>query len=58
VAAGWEKILDRYRVETVIVDKLKRGVLIGRLRNNRTWTVVFEDPVAIIFARQESPGGS
>lgn len=54
VADGWEKLLDRYHVETVVVDKLKRSALIARLRISRAWAVVFEDDVAVIFALRES----
>jgi hypothetical protein len=49
---GWEEILDKYGVSTVVLDKVRRGTLIGNLRKNGAWSVVFEDHVAVIFARQ------
>jgi hypothetical protein len=52
VATDWEQILDRYRVETAVLDKLKRGALIAKLRNSGDWELVFEDPQAVIFARR------
>jgi hypothetical protein len=53
VAAGWEQILERYRVERVVVDKFKRGALIARLRTSAEWEIVFEDPVAVVFKRRD-----
>jgi hypothetical protein len=52
VAAGWAGILERYRVETIVLDELKRGALIEKLKKNDVWTVVFEDDIAVIFARR------
>jgi hypothetical protein len=56
--SGWADVLDRYRVTTVVVDKFRSGALIARLRKNNAWRAVYEDEIAVIFARQESsPGG-
>jgi len=49
---GWEEILDKYAVSTVVLDKVRRGSLIGKLRKNGAWKVVFADDVAVIFARK------
>jgi hypothetical protein len=48
--SGWEEILDRYSVTTVVLDKPRREALIAKLRKNGAWSVVFEDEVAVIFA--------
>jgi hypothetical protein len=58
VASGWEKILDTYGVETVVVDKLGRVALIRKLRNDTRWSVAFEDDVAVVFVRKSSQAGS
>lgn len=48
---GWEALLDQYAVETVFVDKAKRGELIAKLRKDRRWSVGYEDGIAVIFSR-------
>ena len=48
---GWDRDLDRYSVNTVIVDKAGRGGLIRRLREHDDWTVDYEDRLAVIFVR-------
>jgi hypothetical protein len=52
VSSGWEAILDRYSVNTVIVDPLRRDALIDRLRRDDQWTLGFEDNRAVVFNRR------
>jgi hypothetical protein len=53
VASGWEAILDKYGVETIVVDTLRRGRLIGALRKEEGWSVAFENDVAVVFERSK-----
>ncbi|MGE5193683.1 MAG: hypothetical protein ACM3U2_14400 [Deltaproteobacteria bacterium] len=50
VTSGWDEILNKYAVSTVVLDKQRRGALIAKLRINGAWSVVFEDEVAVILA--------
>jgi hypothetical protein len=50
--AGWRELLDRYDINTVVVDPLNRGALIDSLRNDPVWRVDFEDRVAVILTRR------
>lgn len=50
--AGWRELLDRYDVNTVVVDPLNRGALIASLRADPAWRVVYEDRVAVILTRR------
>lgn len=52
VAAGWSESLDHYGVQTVIADKLGRGVLIAKLKDDQRWKRVYEDKLAVIFERK------
>ena len=51
-AAGWEEVLDRYGVNTVVVDPRFRDLLIRRLRDNAAWKVGFEDQRSVVFVRK------
>ncbi len=51
-AEGWSRGLDRYSVNTVLLDKAGRGGLIRELREHDEWTVDYEDRLAVIFVRK------
>jgi len=51
VAPDWNAILNRSRVETVLLDKKERGALIAALMRERRWVRAFDDDVATIFTR-------
>lgn len=50
---GWDDLLDRYSVNTVVVDTARREGLIDGLRNSEDWEIGYEDNVAAIFVRRE-----
>lgn len=50
--AGWETVLDRYRVQTVIVDKVLQPNLGRALRTSGEWSFVYEDDQAQVFRRK------
>ena len=35
--SGWQETLDRYRVDTIVIDQAYRGSLIERLRQDAQW---------------------
>lgn len=45
--------LDRYGVNTVVVDKHGRADLIRLLRESDAWQLNYEDPLAAIFVRKQ-----
>ncbi|MGC3969140.1 MAG: hypothetical protein QM775_17780 [Pirellulales bacterium] len=50
--AGWETVLDRYRVQTVIVDRQLQPNLGRALRTSADWSFVYEDDQAQVFRRK------
>lgn len=48
----WRGGLDRYGVNTVLVDHRWRGPLIRRLKNDPDWEVGYEDQTAVVFLRK------
>jgi len=49
--ASWPRILDRYRVETVIFDRVAQREQARTLRNSGDWRPVYEDLQAAVFVR-------
>lgn len=50
---GWEKTLDRYRVNLMVVDKELQSALARRVRSASPWRVVYEDERALIVQRPD-----
>jgi hypothetical protein len=53
-ASGWEEVLDRYGVNTVVVDPLYRAPLIRRLKDHAAWKVGYEDRRSVVFVRKQA----
>ena len=53
---GWQEILDRYGVNTVILDRAVRDNLIKALKDDHDWRVGYEDHVATVFVRRRRIG--
>ncbi len=49
VQVGWDKTLDRYGIDTVVVSP--RLALSSTLKVSRDWRVVFDDHYSIVFRR-------
>jgi hypothetical protein len=51
---GWDITLDRYGVNTVVLDKLRHTNLIESLRHHDDWDVAYEDGdgVGVVFERR------
>jgi hypothetical protein len=49
---GWQKILERYRVNTAIVDDDQHAVLADALREDPAWSVAHEDAIGLVFVRR------
>ena len=48
-----ERLLDRYSINTVMLDHRVRQPLINRMLDNEAWRRVYDDSVATIFVRKE-----
>lgn len=51
---GWQQTLDRYRVDTLIVDKTLQPALVDGVRGSEAWQTVFENDEAMIVERRAS----
>lgn len=56
VGSNWNDRLDRYGIDTVIVDKPRRKSLIGKLKDSDDWKVAYEDRQAAILVRKDPIG--
>ncbi|WP_459555108.1 hypothetical protein [Lacunimicrobium album] len=50
---GWDDKLDRYGINTVIIDHAFRRGLINRLKENKDWRLMYEDRVGAVFRRKK-----
>ncbi|GIX04012.1 MAG: hypothetical protein KatS3mg113_1018 [Planctomycetaceae bacterium] len=50
----WHIVLDRYGINTVILDKAHRNTLLRRLREDPQWQLGYEDRLAAVFIRKRS----
>jgi hypothetical protein len=50
---GWQKILERYRINTAIVDDDRHAALADALREDPAWAVAYEDAQGLIFVRRQ-----
>ena len=53
--AGWNNVLNRHNVRTMVLHKQEQTVLLGYLRTSREWRAVYEDEIAIVFVRKGTP---
>ncbi len=51
-STNWEDKLDRYGINTVILDHAFRRPLINRLKENADWRLMYEDRVGAVFRRK------
>jgi len=52
VQGGWEETLDRYGVNTIVVDQQFREALIKKLKDSEKWKLDFEQDGQVIFVRK------
>ncbi|MEO8497497.1 MAG: hypothetical protein ABI614_20695, partial [Planctomycetota bacterium] len=50
--SGWQRALDRYNVQTIVVDKNRQNVLAGLLRRSSSWQITFEDEQGLVVQRR------
>jgi hypothetical protein len=51
---GWQRALDRYRVDTVVVDKERQVALVRLIRRSSDWTLAFEDEQGMVLRRRST----
>jgi len=49
---GWETILGRYHVDTVILDKADMPRLLRAIKGSSNWKPVYEDDQALVYSRR------
>lgn len=47
--SGWQNVMGRHCVETVVLDKSQQTTLLRYLRTSGEWRIVYEDPVGMVF---------
>ena len=52
--ADWQDTLDRYGVNTLILDKQFHADLIRILKTTNTWRKVYEDKMGVVFVKRET----
>jgi hypothetical protein len=52
-SAEWPEILDRYGINTVILDKEYRESLIRRFKDDAGWSLGYEDARGVVFVRRK-----
>jgi hypothetical protein len=52
--AYWDDLLDRWNVQTVVVDKEQQKKLLSEVRGSGTWQVVYEDDQGIVAVRRNA----
>jgi hypothetical protein len=54
--AGWAVVLDRYRIDVVVLDLVSQRMQAFALRSDPGWSLAFEDAQALVFLRRtEAP---
>jgi hypothetical protein len=51
VQPGWQEVLNRYRAETLVVDKTGQVALTAVLRRTPSFKIVYEDEQGVIFVK-------
>lgn len=54
LGSGWDEVLDRYGIDTIVVDQADRTSLISKLKEDSRWKRSYEDGLAAIFTRQST----
>ncbi|MFO1095530.1 MAG: hypothetical protein U0992_19835 [Planctomycetaceae bacterium] len=55
-AENWQLGLDRYGINTILIDQRVRGPLIATLKRNEQWKFEYEDDIAALFVRKNPIG--
>jgi hypothetical protein len=54
---GWQRVLDRYNVRTLIVDREANPYLFQAMRQNTDWVLVYQDDQASVYRRKSPTPG-
>jgi hypothetical protein len=50
---GWERVLDKYRVNTLVVDKQRQPIFAPLIRRDTGWRLRYEDDEAMVLTRPD-----
>ncbi len=53
--SGWQQVVDRYGIQTLILDRAEQGVLIAAAARSGRWQPAYEDAQAVVFVRRPAP---
>jgi hypothetical protein len=49
---NWQKVLDKYGIQTVMASPIEQGGLIAALDSSQTWNRIYTDTAVVIFVRK------
>jgi hypothetical protein len=50
--SNWSALLDKYQVNTLMLEPVKQAALIEAVKSAPGWELVYEDPAAVVFERR------
>jgi len=54
---GWQRVLDRYNVRTLMIDREANAHLFQAMKQNTDWQVVYQDDQASVYRRNAPTPG-
>ena len=51
--SGWEEAIDRYGINTIVIDREHREPLIKKLKEIDKWKLDFEQDGQVVFIRKK-----
>jgi hypothetical protein len=55
---SWDRILDRWNVDVLVLSREQQSGLISRIEGHVTWTKVYEDADGLLLVRSPTPEGA
>jgi hypothetical protein len=48
---GWVRVLDRYDVKTLVLDKELQPIIVQAMKQTTGWALAYEDDQALVYVR-------
>ncbi len=52
---GWQRVLDRYNVTTLVLDKTQEPILVQAMKQTQGWGIAYDDDAAVVYLRVAMP---
>jgi hypothetical protein len=50
---GWARVLDRYHVTTLVLDKEAQPIIVQAMKQATDWALAYEDDQAVVYVRRQ-----